>query len=140
MKCGELTTYQGVLVRYVLLRGATIHIKLVKLLFLIDRELYRRFGATAFRWRMSKYGPLSCEVLDVVEELERDGLVVSRWNNGAVIYEPASATPAELPQEVREAADEVLGTWAHRSLDDIAEYVNNLEEVKKALPGKLLFN
>jgi uncharacterized protein YwgA len=137
MKCNELR-YQAELVRHVLQRGPMTHPKLAKLLFLIDRELYKRFGATAFRWRMSKYGPLSCEVLDAVEELETDGLVVSRFANGAVIYELTSTAPAELPQEVKEVADKVLETWAHRSLDDLTEYINELEEVKKTSPGRRL--
>jgi len=138
MRCNELVTYQAELVRYVLQRGPMPHAKLVKLLFLIDRELCQRFGSMAFRWRTYKYDPLSCEVLDVVEELERDGFVVGKFVDGAVIYELTSATPAELPQEVREVTDQVLETWTHRSLDDILTYVQSLEEVRKTWPGRRL--
>jgi len=40
------------LIRYVLRYGPMARTKLMKLLFLIDRELYRRHGATVFRWKM----------------------------------------------------------------------------------------
>jgi len=33
--------------------------------------------------------------------------------------------PADLPQEVREAADRVLDGWGRKSLDELAEYVNS---------------
>ncbi len=135
MRCSELVAYQTELVRYVLQRGPMPHAKLVKLLFLIDRELCQRLGSMAFRWRTYKYDPLSCEVLDVVEELERDGFVVGKFVNGAIIYELTSAAPSKLPQEVKEVADQVLETWAYRSLDDILTYVQNLEEVR---PGRRL--
>jgi len=138
VKCYEIAQNQAELVCYVLRRGPMAHAKLVKLLFLIDRELCKRFGATAFRWRMYKYGPLSCEVLDAVEELERDGFVADKWADGAIIYELVSVAPSKLPQEVKEVADQVLETWAHRSLDDIAEYTNSLEEVKGTPPGRRL--
>jgi hypothetical protein len=138
MKCGEQVVYQAELVRYVLQRGPIAHTKLVKLLFLIDRELYRRYGATLFSWRASKYGPLSCEVMDVIEDSEIDGSVVDRWIDGTVVYELVSTAPFKLPQEVREVADQVLETWIHRSLDDIAEHINSLDEVKRTPPGKRL--
>jgi uncharacterized protein YwgA len=112
--------------------------KLMKLLFLIDRELRRKFGATVFHWKMYKYGPFSREVLDVLDDMEIDGFVVGKVTDDAIIYELASTAPAELPQEVKEAADQILETWARRSLDDLLIYVYNLEEVKEAWPGKPL--
>ena len=97
--------------------------KLMKLLFLIDRELYQRFGAAAFRWKMYKYGPFSREVLDTLDDMEIYGSVVSKAEEDAIIYELASTAPAELPQEVREVADQILETWAHKSLDDLLTYI-----------------
>jgi len=112
--------------------------KLMKLLFLIDRELHRRHGATVFRWKMYKYGPFSREVLDTLDDMEIYGSVLSRVEGDAVVYELTSTAPAKLPQEVKEVADQVLETWAHRSLDDLLSYVYSLEEVKEAWPGKPL--
>jgi uncharacterized protein YwgA len=112
--------------------------KLMKLLFLIDRELHQRFGATVFRWKMYKYGPFSREVLDILDDMEIYGSVVAKVTDDAIIYELASTAPVELPQEVKEVADQILETWAHESLDDLLTYVYNLEEVKKAWPGKPL--
>jgi hypothetical protein len=39
---------------------------------------------------------------------------------------------------VKKVADQTLETWTRRSLDDLLTYVYNLEEVKKAWPGKPL--
>jgi uncharacterized protein YwgA len=112
--------------------------KLMKLLFLIDRELHRRFGSTVFRWKMYKYGPFSREVLDVLDDMEIDGFVVAKVTDDAIIYELASTAPAELPQEVKETADKILETWAHKSLDELLTYVYNLDDVKETWPGKPL--
>ncbi|NAZ33904.1 MAG: DUF4065 domain-containing protein [Pyrobaculum sp.] len=130
--------YKADLIRYILRRGPMARTKLMKLLFLIDRELYRRFGATVFHWKMYKYGPFSREVLDTLDDMEIDGFVVARVEEDVIIYELASTAPADLPQEVKEAADQVLETWAHRSLDELLTYVYSLEEVKEAWPGKPL--
>jgi uncharacterized protein YwgA len=67
--------------------------KLMKLLFLIDRELHRRFGSTVFRWKMYKYGPFSREVLDVLDNMEVYGSVVVKVADYAIIYELASTAP-----------------------------------------------
>ena len=130
--------YKADLIRYVLRRGPMARTKLMKLLFLIDRELHRKFGATVFHWKMYKYGPFSREVLDVLDDMEIDGFVVARAEEDAIIYELASTAPAELPQEVKEAADKILETWARRSLDELLTYVYNLDDVKETWPGKPL--
>ena len=130
--------YKADLIRYVLQRGPMARTKLMKLLFLIDRELYRRFGSTVFRWKMYKYGPFSREVLDVLDDMEIDGFVVARAEEDAIIYELVSTAPAELPQGVKEVADQILETWARRSLDELLTYVYNLDDVKETWPGKPL--
>jgi len=130
--------YKADLIRYVLRRGPMARTKLMKLLFLIDRKLYQRFGVTVFCWKMYKYGPFSREVLDVLDDMEIDGFIVAKVTDDAIIYELVSTTPAELPQGVKEAADQILETWARQSLDDLLTYVYNLEEVKEAWPGKPL--
>ena len=130
--------YKADLIRYVLRRGPMARTKLMKLLFLIDRELHRKFGATLFHWKMYKYGPFSREVLDVLDDMEVDGFVVAKVTDDAIIYELASTAPAELLPEVKKVADHTLETWTRRSLDDLLTYVYNLEEVKEAWLGKPL--
>jgi hypothetical protein len=130
--------YKADLIRYVLRRGPMVRTKLMKLLFLIDRELYRRYGAAVFRWKMYKYGPFSREVLDVLDDMEVYGSVVAKVTDDAIIYELASTAPVELPQKVKEVADQILETWARRSLDELLTYVYNLDDVKETWPGKPL--
>jgi hypothetical protein len=123
----DVDVYQVDLIMYVLRRaGPMPRAKLMKLLFLIDRELYRRYGAAAFRWRAYKYGPFSREVLDVLDAMELYRSVEARAEGGDVVYELASTAPADLPQEVKETADGVLDEWGRKSLDELAAYVGGL--------------
>jgi len=121
----DIDLYQVDLIIYVLRRaGPMPRAKLMKLLFLIDRELHRRYGASAFRWRAYKYGPFSREVLDVLDAMEIYRSVEARAEDGDIVYVLATSAPADLPPEAREAADRVLDEWGRKSLDELAEYVN----------------
>jgi hypothetical protein len=134
-----LRHWQIDVVRHVLQRvGSVSGRRLKRLLFLIDRELCRRFGDTAFSWKLYKYGPTSREMFHTLDDLEYYGSIVSRATDDDIIYENASTAPIELPQEVREVVDEVLETWGGRSFEELAEYVNSLEEVAKTPPGRKL--
>jgi hypothetical protein len=121
----DVDVYQVDLIMYVLRRaGPMARARLMKLLFLIDRELHRRYGAAAFRWRAYKYGPFSREVLDVLDAMEIYRSVEALAEDGDIVYVLTTSAPADLPPEVKAAADQVLETWAHRSLDELAAYVN----------------
>jgi hypothetical protein len=123
----DIDLYQVDLIIYVLRRaGPMARGKLMKLLFLIDRELHRRYGASAFRWRAYKYGPFSREVLDVLDAMEIYRSVEARAEDGDVVYVLATSAPADLPPEAREVADRVLDEWGRKSLGELAEYVGNL--------------
>jgi hypothetical protein len=112
--------------------------RLVKLLYLIDRELCGRFCCAMFSWKLYRYGPTSREVLNALDDLlDRDVVDVVATSDD-VVYRLVSATAAGLPRGVRKAADKVLETWARRSFEELAEYVNSLEEVRGAWPGKRL--
>ena len=122
----DADVYQVDLIIHVLRRGPMPRSKLMRLLFLIDRELYHRYGAAAFHWKAYKYGPFSREVLDVLDAMELYGSVKSRAEGGDIVYELTTTAPADLPQEVRETADQILGEWAQKSLDELVVYVNSL--------------
>jgi hypothetical protein len=123
----DIELYQVDLIIHVLRRaGPMARARLMKLLFLIDKELHRRYGATAFRWRAYKYGPFSREVLDVLDAMEIYRSVEGRVEGGDMVYVLATPAPADLPQEVKEAADQVLDEWGRKSLGELAEYVNSL--------------
>jgi hypothetical protein len=136
VQCGADVVARN-LVAYVLRRGDMPRRKLMKLLYLVDRELYMRRGYTVFRWKLYRYGPLSRGVFDALDELEDADAAEMYVTDDAVMYRLLQPLP-EPPDEVKEAADRVLDTWASRSLDELAEYVNNLEEVRDAWPGKPL--
>jgi hypothetical protein len=133
--------YRGGLIVYVLRRGPMGRRRLMKLLFLIDRELCRRYCVAAFRWKLYKYGPVSRDVYLTLDGL-LDGVAVAiTATDEDIVYELTSVAyvdVSELPQEVKEVADQVLETWTRRSFDDLIAYVYSLEEVKTAWPGKRL--
>jgi hypothetical protein len=129
------------LVRYVLQHGPVGRRRLMKLLFLIDWELCRRFGSAVFRWRMYKYGPTSREVLHILDDMEEDGSATARAADDDIIYELApAAPPAELPPEVEEVADQIIEMWMRRSLGELAEYANRLllESIRDTCTSYLL--
>jgi len=125
------------LVAYVLRRGDMPRGKLMKILYLIDRELYIRYGYTVFRWELYKYGPRSRDVFNALDELEDADAVETYATDDALMYRLLRPLP-EPPDEVKKVADKVLDTWADRELEELAEYVNSLPEVRDAWPGKPL--
>jgi uncharacterized protein YwgA len=121
----DVDSYQVDLIIYVLRRvGSAPRRKLMKLLFLIDKELYNRFGVAVFHWKAYKYGPFSREVLDVLDAMELHRSVEGKVEDSDIVYELTTTASADLPQEVREVADKILDEWSSRSVDELAEYVN----------------
>jgi len=125
------------LIAYVLSRRSMARTKLMKILYLIDRELYMRRGFTVFQWKLYKYGPFSRGVLDTLDELEDEDVVEAVVEGDALVYRLLRPLP-EPPSEGREVADRVLDTWADRELEELIKYVYGLEEVREAWPGKPL--
>ncbi|MEZ0318928.1 MAG: hypothetical protein ABWK05_02905 [Pyrobaculum sp.] len=113
--------------------------KLVKLLYLVDRELVTRGRRPLFRWRLWLYGPFSREVLDILDWLEArrdveknvkvEGLKVTVWYK-------AVGKPGQLPPHVEEAVSAVAAKWATAPLDSILQHVYSLPEVREAELGE----
>lgn len=123
----RLHDYRHALILYVLQRtGPMGRRRLVKLLFLIDRELCNRYGASAFRWVLYKYGPLSWDVYNTLDDLEELGLVEKEVAEDDIVYRAAAG--GEPRREVEEAADAVIEKWGGRRFDELVSHVNGLVE------------
>jgi len=115
-------------------------IKLMKLLFLIDRELAYRGKDPLFTWKIWKYGPLSFDALDIIDELIVEGYVqVKEWTEKGRKRKAYTTTmrflPATLDRDVVSIVDEVVSKWRNKPLDELLSYIYNLEEVKDKWPG-----
>ena len=105
--------------------------KLMRLLYLIDRELAQRGYEPLFNWVLWWYGPFSRDVLDVLELLENLGLIYSIPSKYGKIYALDVEDNIVLDKELREIIDQILNTWGYRKLSEILEYIYNLDEVRK---------
>ena len=117
--------------------------KVMKLLYLIDRVCTEVYGekCTGASWRLWWHGPFSREVLDVLDELEAQGIVESEvleHDRGvAVLYSLKEDLGVKgiFDERLRSIIREVVVKWGRRSLDEILEYVYSLPEVRSSSLG-----
>jgi len=94
---------------------------LMKLLFLVDAYAVEELGGpvTGVEWRRWYFGPFSKEVLEVLEELEYEGVVVEESGEGYTVYllNPALDIKPSLPEHIRRIVDRVLEEWGRMPLE-----------------------
>ena len=106
--------------------------KLMKLVFLVDYLHWKRFGKRLLdvRWVKYLYGPFSKAVLDILDELERDGVVgVVELDKGITLY-TALYNNIKLGGDAKKIADEVVKNLGELSLDELLQHVYSLDEVR----------
>ena len=106
-------------------------VKLMSLLYFVDRELVHKNREPLFNWVLWWYGPFSRDVLDVLELLENLGLIYSIPSKYGKIYVLDVEDNIILDKELQEIIDQILNTWSCRKLSEILEYIYNLDEIKK---------
>jgi hypothetical protein len=141
------------LITYVILstleRGGTLaKTKLVKLLYLIDVECYRRARAslTGLTWRFYHYGPYSVGVDNALRQLDLDipqEQVSTRGGFTAITFRPPPYLEVEPDQFLsavqRRVVDRVLDRWALEDLNSILDHVYfQTEPMKEARRGQIL--
>jgi len=112
--------------------------KLMKLVFLVDYLYWKRFGKRLLnvKWVKYLYGAFSKDVLDAIDELEREGIVgVVEVDKGITLY-MARYSNIELGEDVKKIVEEVVEKFGKLSLEELLEYVYNLEEVRTREPGE----
>jgi len=100
-------------------RGAG-RLRIMKLLFLVDAEAKKRYGytVTGAEWR---YGPFSREVLDVLDELAREGALIADADPDVRYI--ALDEPPKIPREIREIIDEVVKDYGFTSMRELLRKV-----------------
>lgn len=113
-------------------RGFATKTKLLKYLYLIDVEHYRRFGetATGFRWVFHKYGPWSRDYDPLLEQMSKEGIVRitsgTRDNLDTQFVDPATS-PAKLDVlgwsfDLQLTVKRIIEAWADRPTGEILDY------------------
>ncbi|ACB40085.1 Panacea domain-containing protein [Pyrobaculum neutrophilum] len=93
--------------------------RLMKMLFLVDMYAGEGLGRslTGVDWFRWKFGPFSREVLDVLDELEKEGLVAV--DLGPERRYIALAEPEALPDDVRRVVDRVVAEYGFKPLREL---------------------
>ena len=131
---------RNVVLRILEVAGQPLHkTKLVKLVYLVDRELTRRGRRPLCRWRLWLYGPFSKELLDVLDWLEARGDVEKRVEVRdlvvTVTYRAVRGADPLSPT-LEDVVRSVVAEWADAPLDKLLEHVYNLPEVRAAAFGE----
>ncbi|NPA70512.1 MAG: SocA family protein [Crenarchaeota archaeon] len=112
--------------------------RLMKLLYLIDRELVLNGYKPLFSWMLWWYGPFSREVLDLLDALEAIGLVRSMNSKRGKIYIAEVKEHILSDKKIQDIVDKVVHEWGDKKLQNLLRYVYSLDEVKKAHPLKAI--
>lgn len=119
------------------IRGGRMHyIKLVKLLYLVDREALLNWGTpvTTDHWVAMKNGPVGSNVLNLITEETREKPIWSKYISPPRDWEVELLVQNELPNDRLSRAEEklikkVYGEYGHRNRWDLIDNVmHNLPE------------
>ncbi len=111
--------------------GAPSKTKILKLLYLLDIESYRKTGATltGFEWKFYKYGPWAASYDEALEAaVQTNKILVNEReaDEGASFINPVERLPLSLvfPNVVEElTAKRIIETWAARPTVELLDYV-----------------
>lgn len=140
----------GQLVLYIVnqvteLGGYTTTIRLVKFLYLIDLEHYRRYGKklTDLKWFFYHYGPYAFALPEVGKrlgfDLEQEEFETLKGKFGRIFR---VREPQELPKGLRYSVESMitglLQVWADQETPDLLSYVYKTEPMVHGIRGQEL--
>ncbi len=111
--------------------GAPTKTKILKLLYLLDIESYRKTGATltGFAWKFHRFGPWAdsySEALQAAVQANRIAINAPNADEGATFLDPTEKLPLAtvFPNVVQElTAKRIIETWASRPTVELLDYV-----------------
>ena len=116
--------------------------KIMKLLYLVDRECRELLNktCTGTRWILWWHGPFSRSVLDVLDDLEIQGIVETDVTDyyDYTIIEYSLINPnykAQINAQTQEIINRIVKKWGRKDLKKILSYVYNLPEIREASLG-----
>jgi hypothetical protein len=107
-------------------------------MYLIDRELHNRYGYTLFRWKVYKYGIISRELYDALDDLWTDDKIERKVGDYDIVYECVGGCDVNIPPEVGEVVDYVIGIVNNMSDGELIRYVYRLDGIDYRIPGEIL--
>jgi hypothetical protein len=111
--------------------GAPTKTKILKLLYLLDIESYRKAGATltGFDWKFYRYGPWAASYDEALQDAVRANKIsinAPDVDEGATFINPTQKLllAAVFPNVVQElTAKRIIETWASRPTVELLDYV-----------------
>jgi len=111
--------------------GAPTKTKILKLLYLLDIESYRKSGATLteFDWKFYRYGPWTAEYDEVLNSAVQGNKIyinAREFDEGATFINPTEgiALSQVFPDLVQQlTAKKIIETWADRPTVELLDYV-----------------
>ncbi len=111
--------------------GAPTKTKILKLLYLLDIESYRKTGATVtgFDWKFYKYGPWAASYDDALQAAAQANKIVinaREFDEGATFINPVEKLPLSqvFPDIVQQlTAKKIIDTWGARPTVELLDYV-----------------
>ena len=127
------------------LGGYTTTIRLVKFLYLIDLEHYRRYEKTltGLKWFFHLYGPYAFALPEICRrfgfDLEQEELEIQRGKTGRVfrVHEPQNP-PKEMSFSVESMVNGLLQIWADQETSELLYYVYKSEPMIYGTQGQEL--
>ncbi len=111
--------------------GAPTKTKILKLLYLLDIESYRKTRATVtgFDWKFYRYGPWAASYDEALQAATQSNKIVidaPDFDEGATFINPTERLPLSqvFPDIIQElTAKKIIETWAARPTVELLDYV-----------------
>jgi hypothetical protein len=111
--------------------GAPSKTKILKLLYLLDIESYRKTGATVtgFEWKFHKYGPWTASYDDALQTAAQANKVLinaREFDEGATFINPVERLPLSqvFPDIIQQlTAKKIIETWAARPTVELLDHI-----------------
>jgi hypothetical protein len=127
------------------LGGYTTTIRLVKFLYLIDLEHYRRYGETltSLRWVYHHYGPYAFELPEIGRkigfDLEQESFRTAERQRGTLYrVQGRKNLPNSLRPPVKSMVDGILQVWADYGTKELLKYTYDTEPIVHGARGNEL--
>jgi hypothetical protein len=127
--------------------GSPTKTKVLKVLYLLDIESYRKSGATltGFDWKFYRFGPWAAsydEALQAAAQVNKVVINAPNADEGATFINPAQRVPLTevFPNVVQElTAKRIIEAWAARPTVELLDYVYfHTAPMRDALRNELL--
>lgn len=119
-------------------------IRLVKFLYLIDLENFRRYGETltGIEWVRYKFGPYFFDLAEIIRtaSIDLDAIEVGTERGKGVVYKALESQSISglVPFATENMINRIVQTWAHEDLPVLLLNVYSTDPVKNAKYGEKL--